>query len=53
MSHVQRFDHVGITVADLNTASALFVGLGLERRGGRIARHHRRHEQAYVKHGAC
>ena len=30
MSHIQRFDHVGITVADLNAVTSFFVGLGLE-----------------------
>lgn len=30
MSHVRRFDHVGITVANLDTVTAFFVGLGLE-----------------------
>ena len=30
MSHVRRFDHVGITVADLDTVTDFFVGLGLE-----------------------
>lgn len=30
MSQIRRFDHVGITVADLDTATAFFVGLGLE-----------------------
>jgi catechol 2,3-dioxygenase-like lactoylglutathione lyase family enzyme len=30
MAHVQRFDHVGITVADLDSVTAFFVGLGLE-----------------------
>ena len=30
LSHVRRFDHVGITVADLDTATMFFVGLGLE-----------------------
>jgi catechol 2,3-dioxygenase-like lactoylglutathione lyase family enzyme len=30
MSHVRRFDHVGITVADLDTVPAFFIGLGLE-----------------------
>ena len=33
MSHAQRFDHVGITVADLDTVTAFFVGLGLEVEG--------------------
>ena len=33
MAHVRRFDHVGITVADLNAATAFFVGLGLEVEG--------------------
>jgi catechol 2,3-dioxygenase-like lactoylglutathione lyase family enzyme len=30
MSHLRRFDHVGITVADLNLVTAFFVGLGFE-----------------------
>ena len=30
MSHVRRFDHIGITVADLDTVTASFVGLGLD-----------------------
>ena len=30
MPPIQRFDHVGITVADLDTATAFFVGLGFE-----------------------
>jgi catechol 2,3-dioxygenase-like lactoylglutathione lyase family enzyme len=30
MSQVRRFDHVGITVADLDTVTAFFVGLGPE-----------------------
>jgi catechol 2,3-dioxygenase-like lactoylglutathione lyase family enzyme len=30
MSHVRRFDHVGITVADLDATKAFFVALGLE-----------------------
>src|SRR2546430_12198177 len=29
VSRVQRFDHVGITVGDLDAATAFFVGLGL------------------------
>src|SRR6478609_5966444 len=33
MPHVRRFDHVGITVADLDTAIAFFVALGLEVEG--------------------
>ena len=36
MSHVRRFDHVGITVADLNTVTAFFVGLGFEVEGTRM-----------------
>jgi catechol 2,3-dioxygenase-like lactoylglutathione lyase family enzyme len=30
VSHIKRFDHVGITVADVDAATAFFVGLGLE-----------------------
>ena len=30
MGHVKRFDHIGITVADLDAVTAFFVGLGLE-----------------------
>jgi catechol 2,3-dioxygenase-like lactoylglutathione lyase family enzyme len=33
MAHVRRFDHVGITVADLGRATAFFVALGLELEG--------------------
>jgi catechol 2,3-dioxygenase-like lactoylglutathione lyase family enzyme len=33
MSRIQRFDHVGITVADLDTVSAFFVELGFEVEG--------------------
>lgn len=33
MTRIERFDHVGITVADLDTATAFFVGLGLELEG--------------------
>ena len=33
MSHIRQFDHVGITVADLDSATAFFVGLGLEVEG--------------------
>lgn len=33
MPHIKRFDHTGITVADLDSATAFFVGLGLEVEG--------------------
>ena len=33
MSRIRRLDHVGITVADLDRASAFFVDLGLEVEG--------------------
>ena len=33
MSRIRRFDHIGITVADLDTAIAFFVALGLEVEG--------------------
>ena len=33
MGHVRRFDHIGITVADLDTTTAFFVALGLEVEG--------------------
>jgi catechol 2,3-dioxygenase-like lactoylglutathione lyase family enzyme len=33
MQFVQSFDHVGVTVADLDTATAFFVALGLEVEG--------------------
>ncbi|TQF66379.1 VOC family protein [Rhodococcus spelaei] len=33
MAHVHRFDHIGITVADLASVTAFFVGLGLEVEG--------------------
>jgi catechol 2,3-dioxygenase-like lactoylglutathione lyase family enzyme len=36
MSHVRRFDHVGITVANLDQETAFFVGLGLEVEGRRM-----------------
>ena len=32
-ARIRRFDHVGITVADLDAATAFFVGLGLEVEG--------------------
>jgi catechol 2,3-dioxygenase-like lactoylglutathione lyase family enzyme len=37
MSHVRRFDHIGITVADIDKVTAFFVGLGLEIEGSRMA----------------
>ena len=33
MATIRRFDHVGITVGDLDAATAFFVGLGLEVEG--------------------
>ncbi len=33
MAHVRRFDHVGITVNDLDLVTDFFVGLGLEVEG--------------------
>ena len=33
MSHIKQFDHVGITVADLDAATAFFAELGLEVEG--------------------
>ena len=33
MAHVRRFDHIGITVADLDAVTAFFVALGLEVEG--------------------
>ena len=33
MAAIRRFDHVGITVGDLDAATAFFVGLGLEVEG--------------------
>ena len=33
MTHIKRFDHIGITVADLESAKEFFVGLGLEVEG--------------------
>ena len=33
MAQIKSFDHVGITVEDLDTAAAFFVGLGLEVEG--------------------
>ena len=33
MARIRRFDHVGITVADLDAVTAFFVGLGLEVEG--------------------
>jgi len=33
MAHITRFDHVGITVADLDSVAEFFVALGLEVEG--------------------
>jgi len=33
VSHIRVFDHVGITVDDLDSVTAFFVGLGLEVEG--------------------
>ena len=33
MAGIRRFDHIGITVADLDAVAAFFVGLGLEVEG--------------------
>jgi len=33
VSRIRRFDHVGITVSDLDAATAFFVGLGFEVEG--------------------
>ena len=33
MSRIKQFDHVGVTVADLDTVAAFFVDLGLEVEG--------------------
>lgn len=33
MASIRRFDHVGITVADLDSTTRFFVGLGLEVQG--------------------
>ena len=33
MAQVRRFDHIGITVADLDAVTAFFVGLGFEVEG--------------------
>ena len=33
MSPIRGFDHVGITVADLDTVTGFFVGLGFETEG--------------------
>jgi catechol 2,3-dioxygenase-like lactoylglutathione lyase family enzyme len=35
MSHIRRFDHVGITVADLDLVTTFFITLGLEVEGAR------------------
>jgi catechol 2,3-dioxygenase-like lactoylglutathione lyase family enzyme len=33
MSHIRQFDHVGITVADLDSVTAFFADLGVEVEG--------------------
>jgi catechol 2,3-dioxygenase-like lactoylglutathione lyase family enzyme len=33
MAHIKCFDHIGITVADLDLVAAFFAGLGLEVEG--------------------
>ncbi len=33
MAHIKRFDHIGIIVADLDSATAFFFGLGLKVEG--------------------
>jgi catechol 2,3-dioxygenase-like lactoylglutathione lyase family enzyme len=33
VSHIRRFDHVGVTVVDLDAATQFFVALGLEIEG--------------------
>lgn len=33
MAHIKQFDHIGITVADLDSVTAFFAGLGLEVEG--------------------
>jgi catechol 2,3-dioxygenase-like lactoylglutathione lyase family enzyme len=38
MSPIRHFDHVGITVRDLDTVTAFFVGLGFETEGRRFWR---------------
>ena len=38
MGQLRAFDHVGITVADLEIATAFFVGLGLEAEGTDVRR---------------
>jgi catechol 2,3-dioxygenase-like lactoylglutathione lyase family enzyme len=36
VTHIRRFDHIGITVADLDEVMAFFVKLGLEPEGPRM-----------------
>jgi catechol 2,3-dioxygenase-like lactoylglutathione lyase family enzyme len=36
MTRIRRFDHIGITVADLDAVTAFFVGLGMEVEGTRM-----------------
>ena len=37
MSYIRQFDHVGFTVADLDSVMAFFVGLGLDVEGRTFA----------------
>lgn len=36
MTHIKRFDHVGLTVSDIEVATAFFVALGLEVEGSTL-----------------
>jgi len=36
MAAIKRFDHIGITVIDLETVTDFFLGLGLEKQGGPV-----------------
>ncbi len=49
MAQVQRFDHVGITVADLDTVTDFFVGLGLDGLVGGVGQYEDVWRMAYVR----
>ena len=56
MGQIKRFDHVGITVADLDVVTDFFVGLGLDRLAadgyglvGEIGQHENVWRMAYVR----